>query len=399
VAPRCNIKCNYCNRRYDCLNESRPGVTSAVLAPHQALAYLQEVLAAEPRISVAGIAGPGDPMANAPEVLETMRLVKEHFPDILLCLSSNGLGVVAHMDELAELGVGHVTITVNTVDPAVGERIYAYVRDGKVVYRGREAAELLLSRQEEAVRGLKERGIIVKLNTIVAPGYNDHQVAEVAAWGAARGVDLMNLIPLYPVPDTPFADLTEPSRETMNRLRKDCGPLVKQMTHCTRCRADAVGILGQDRKDLQTGCLARCATLPKPVSAQRPYVAVATREGALVNLHLGQAQNFSIYAPYGEGFALMEKRSSPLAGDGELRWQKLSEILKDCRAVLVSGVGETPRRVLGEAGIQALEMNGFIEEGLRAVYSGGDLSALAAKRGGKVCCGGGRGGGDGMGCL
>ena len=27
VAPKCNIQCGYCNRKYDCVNESRPGVT------------------------------------------------------------------------------------------------------------------------------------------------------------------------------------------------------------------------------------------------------------------------------------------------------------------------------------------------------------------------------------
>ena len=25
VAPACNIQCHYCNRKYDCANESRPG--------------------------------------------------------------------------------------------------------------------------------------------------------------------------------------------------------------------------------------------------------------------------------------------------------------------------------------------------------------------------------------
>ena len=38
VAPKCNILCNYCNRKFDCVNESRPGVTSAVLTPRQAVA-------------------------------------------------------------------------------------------------------------------------------------------------------------------------------------------------------------------------------------------------------------------------------------------------------------------------------------------------------------------------
>ena len=52
VAPLCNIQCNYCNRKYDCVNESRPGVTSAVLKPFQAVSYMEEVLKKETEISV-----------------------------------------------------------------------------------------------------------------------------------------------------------------------------------------------------------------------------------------------------------------------------------------------------------------------------------------------------------
>ena len=103
VAPKCNILCNYCNRKYDCVNESRPGVTSAVLKPKQAMAYLEAVLEKEPRITVAGIAGPGDPFANPQETLETVRLIRQRFPDLLLCLATNGLGLPPYLDELAEL--------------------------------------------------------------------------------------------------------------------------------------------------------------------------------------------------------------------------------------------------------------------------------------------------------
>ena len=41
VAPRCNIQCNYCDRRYDCTNESRPGVTSTVLTAEEAVVKIQ----------------------------------------------------------------------------------------------------------------------------------------------------------------------------------------------------------------------------------------------------------------------------------------------------------------------------------------------------------------------
>lgn len=398
VAPACNIKCNYCDRKYDCVNESRPGVSSALLAPHQALAYLERVVEAEPRISVAGIAGPGDPMANAANTLQTIRLIKKRFPEMLLCLSSNGLAVPAHLDELAEVGVTHMTITVNAVDPAVGAEIYSWVKDGKVAYRGQDAAMLILERQSEAVAGLKDRGITVKINTIVIPGVNDGHVEEVARWGAALGADLMNLMPMYPNAGTPFENLGEPGRPLMQRLREQCGEYLSQMSHCTRCRADAVGLLGEDRSGEMAGCLASCSKLPEAKELARPYVAVASREGMLVNLHLGQAGDFQIWGPGGGGYQLIELRSAPPAGSGEIRWRQLAELFRDCRNVLASGIGETPRAVLSGYGVEPLEVNGFIEEALKAIYAGDDLSAMRVRKN-KTCCAEEMGQGGGMGCL
>ena len=143
VAPDCNIQCNFCKRMYDCANESRPGVTSAVLSPKQAICYLDAVLQRDPRISVVGIAGPGDPFATPEKTMETLRLVRERHPEMLLCVASNGLAVAPYVDELASLDVSHVTLTVNAVDREIGGKIYAWVRDGKRVYRGPIGAELL----------------------------------------------------------------------------------------------------------------------------------------------------------------------------------------------------------------------------------------------------------------
>ena len=93
VAPRCNLQCNFCNRKFDCMNESRPGVTSAVLPASQAVPYLEEVVAQVPNLSVVGIAGPGDPFANPVETMETLRSVRNRFPGMMLCVATNGLGV------------------------------------------------------------------------------------------------------------------------------------------------------------------------------------------------------------------------------------------------------------------------------------------------------------------
>ncbi len=387
VAPKCNILCNYCNRKYDCVNESRPGVTSSVLKPKQAIAYLEQVLEKEPRITVAGIAGPGDPFANPKETMETIRLIRQRFPELLLCLASNGLGLPPYLDELAELNVSHVTLTVNAVDPEIGAKIYSWVRDGKVIYRGLAAAEVLLERQLESIRGLKARGITVKVNTIIIPGVNDHHVQDVATKMAELGVDILNCMPMYPNADTPFGEVPEPQPEQMTGIRREAEKIIPQMHHCTRCRADAVGLLESDRTDEFRGCLSACAnTVPAP--ADRPYVAVASQEGMLVNQHLGEAPGFQIWAPEDGGFRIIAVRPAPPPGGGADRWWSLAETLKDCRAVLVSGIGDTPQAILSEAGVEPVVMNGFIEMALQAIYGGGDLAALKGRRSGVAggCC-------------
>ncbi len=395
VAPKCNIKCNYCNRKYDCVNESRPGVTSGVLTPPQALAYMDKVLEAEPRITVAGIAGPGDPMANAVETIETMRLLKEKYPQLLFCLSSNGLNLPPHLDELAELGVTHITVTMNAVDPAIGEKIYSWAREGKVVYQGRQAAERLIERQLESIKGAKERGMLVKVNTIIIPGINDAHIPEVTRKVAELGADIQNLLPLCPTADTPFADLEEPSKDMVKELRAVAGEHIKQMTHCKRCRADAVGLLDKDRSGELCGTLQACSKLKPAPEMERPYVAVATREGMLINQHLGEASSFEIWAQRDGGYVKIDQREAPGRGCGPDRWKQVAAVLKDCRTLLVAAFGDHPKEILLQSGITPIAAGGFIEPAVAAAFGEGDLSVLRGRRppvAGSGC------GGNGCGC-
>ncbi len=380
IAPDCNIKCNYCNRRSDCINESRPGVSSAILTPSQAVDYLEKVVAEVPNISVVGIAGPGDPFAKPELTIKTLDLVREKFPHLLLCLASNGLNVLPFVQELKQLNLSHMSITINAVDPAVGEKIYNWIRDGKVIYRGRQAAEILLERQLATVKALKEAGIIVKVNTVTIPGINDHHVLEVSKKMAELGVDIQNCMVIFPNQGTPFENIKEPSPEEIGAIRKEAEKHLPQMRHCTRCRADAVGLLGKDLSPEKTNELMRQATMSGASLKGKPYVAVASLEGMLVNQHLGEAYKFQIWAKQDSNFFLVEERDAPEPGGGAERWNEMVRILKDCRAVLVSGIGESPRKVLEENGIIPVEMNGFIAEGLQTVYEGGNLASLKSRQ-------------------
>ncbi len=397
VAPKCNIKCNYCNRKYDCVNESRPGVTSTVLSPMQAVHYMEQVLEKEPRITVAGIAGPGDPFANPGATLETMREIRKRFPDLILCLATNGLNLAQYVDEIGKIGVSHVTVTINTIDPEIGAKIYGWVRDGKVVYRGQKGASLLLSRQLEAVKSLKALGITVKVNTIVIPGINDRHITSVARKIADLGADLMNCMAMYPNEGTEFESIPEPSKEVMSAIRKEAERYVPQMRHCTRCRTDAVGLLEEDRTEEMRGCLSACSRMPMFPEEERPYVAVATREGVLVNQHLGEASRLQIWGKKEDGYFLVEERITPRPGTGPQRWKDMAALLRDCRAVLTGGIGEAPRTILEESGVRSVEMVGFIEQGLETIYSGKDTRPLKSRRGGGCASGGCKGSGFGCG--
>lgn len=245
VAPRCNMQCKYCNRKFDCVNESRPGVTCMVMSPGEALMFLNEVARTTKNLSVVGIAGPGDPFANPDETLETLRLVRLHHRNVLLCLATNGLNLLPYIPALAKLNVSHVTLTINAVEPTIGSKIYTWISDGETRRGGIEAARLLWERQKRSLVTLLSYGIVVKVNTIVIPGINDQHVIEVAETVARLGASVFNLMPLYPVAETPFASLSEPSRAQMNGMRAQAARFLPQMTHCMRCRADAVGLLSE----------------------------------------------------------------------------------------------------------------------------------------------------------
>jgi nitrogen fixation protein NifB len=404
VAPKCNIQCNFCDRKFDCANESRPGVTSAVLSPEQALHYLHGVMEKSPRIAVVGIAGPGDPFANAEETLRTLRLVRENYPEMLLCVATNGLALPPHAAAMAELDVSHVTITINAVDPDVGAKIYAWIREpregarnGFQVYRGREGAERLLLRQLKSIEELKRLGVTVKVNTIVIPGVNDHHVGDVAKCVADLGADILNCVPLYPVAGTPFESIAPLTTEEVAQMRGVAAEHLPQMHHCTRCRADAVGMLGTPMSDECRDLLKESASLPIVPDDPRPCVAVATREGALVNQHLGEAEQLAIYRQIDGGFELVEQRDTPRRGSGDQRWQALASSLKDCRAVLVASAGQSPTATLKAAGVQVVMMEGLIEEGLEAVFQGKEVRAPLRRE--HRCGAGAACAGNGMGCM
>ncbi|AFV03026.1 Nitrogenase FeMo-cofactor synthesis FeS core scaffold and assembly protein NifB [Dehalobacter sp. UNSWDHB] len=242
----CNISCNYCSRKFDCVNESRPGVTSEVLTPEKALERFQMVKKQLGNLTVVGIAGPGDALANWQKTKKTLELIRQEDPDTTFCLSTNGLLLPELVGELAELNLQHVTVTINSLDPKIGAKIYRRVNDHSRIYTGEEGAELLIARQLQGVKELVNNGVLVKVNIVMMEGINDHGIPEVVRKVKELGAFTTNIMPFIPAEGSRMANHPPTNTHKIMNMRKQCGAYLQQMSHCKQCRADAIGLLGQD---------------------------------------------------------------------------------------------------------------------------------------------------------
>jgi nitrogen fixation protein NifB len=333
VAPACNIQCNYCNRKYDCSNESRPGVVSQKLTPEQAVKKVVAVASEIPQMTVLGIAGPGDSLASPKKTFETFRMLQEQAPDIKLCLSTNGLALPDLVDEICKYNIDHVTITINMVDPAVGEKIYPWIFWEHKRVTGYEAARILHEQQMKGLEMLTARGVLTKINSVLIPGINDEHLIEVNREVKKRGAFLHNIMPLISEAEhgTHFGLTGQrgPSAQELKAVQDACMGGANLMRHCRQCRADAVGLLGEDRSEeftldkieqmevvydldrrksyqdkveveRQAQFAAKREALAEAASIDvaddlKVLVAVATKGGGRVNEHFGHVTEFQIF--------------------------------------------------------------------------------------------------------
>jgi len=209
----------------------------------EALEKTKQVLKEYPFIKVVGVAGPGDPLAND-ETFETFRLIKEEFPDATLCLSTNGLVLPERLPEIIRSGVTTLTVTLNAIDPEIQAKVIGHISYHGKVYRGVEAAEIMVKNQLEGIKAAVDAGLVVKVNTVLIPGINDRHVVEVAKKVHELGVFIMNVMPL--ICQAKFADMEPPSPAYRQEVQDSCEPYVQQMRHCRQCRSDAFGLIGKD---------------------------------------------------------------------------------------------------------------------------------------------------------
>jgi nitrogen fixation protein NifB len=198
-----------------------------------------------------------------------------------------------------------------------------------------------------------------------------------------------------------------PNHAELTAVQDACSGGVNLMRHCRQCRADAVGLLGEDRgqefmlddiaEDVAYDPAAREAyrdvvarerddhvaakqeatmMLDATDSAARILIAVATKGGGRVNQHFGHAKEFQVYEASAAGVRFIGHRKLEDAyckgGFGEdATLAGVLQTLDGIDAVLCAKIGDCPQEQLKSAGITASDAFAFeyIETAISAYYA------------------------------
>jgi len=346
-----------------------PDAKSRAVPPKGALNWLEENTGQGADIRGVNIEGPGDPLGEIAETLETLGLVRSRFPEVKLSVTTLGLNAVQHATALAEAGLANVTLLVDAVTREKAEKLYAWIRPARKTVPLAQAVSMLLLEQLLAIKTFRKAGLSVTIRSTVYPGFNDDHIEEIARVAARAGAVAMELVPCRKGSED--FNLTPPGPETMKHLQERAAEYLP------------TEIAMEPEHHIGTGCSAphgSCASItaftPKPTK-ERPNIALVSSNGMEIDLHLGQAYQVLIYGPREDGLAcLLETRPAPEPGSDD-RWEELAETLPDCFAILVASAGDRPRKVLGEHGIAVLITEGEIEGTVDVLYGGGKKGKMS----------------------
>jgi nitrogen fixation protein NifB len=194
-----------------------------------------------PDLLVAGVAGPGDPLAG-PESLDALIAIRERYPSVIGCLSTNGLALAQSIDRILLAGIKTLTVTVNAMDPVVLQALNLGILEGGRFIGGLEGAKRLIAAQDEGLRLAKENGIFLKINSVLVPGVNDGEMEKIARAAKTWGASLFNVIPLIPAHN--LAHVPAPTPEDIAAAIAAAEKHLPVKRDCRRCRADACGLPG-----------------------------------------------------------------------------------------------------------------------------------------------------------
>ena len=181
VTDRCNLRCRYCHN---------PNVR---FIPHGDILRYEELLiiadlAASQGIHKVRLTG-GEPLVRKGFVWFLEQLRQNH-PELDLRLTTNATLLPGKVATLAELGVTHINISLDTLNPAT----YADVTGRDLFHAARAALDEVMA-----------AGLTLKVNAVAMRGVNDTELADFVALARDNPLDL-RFIEFMPMGDSRWSN-------------------------------------------------------------------------------------------------------------------------------------------------------------------------------------------------
>ena len=113
-------------------------------------------------------------------------------------MSTNGLLLYERADEIIEVGIDSLTVTVNAIDPEIEAKLNKFILYHGKKIEGVEGAKILIDNQLKGIERIAEAGITIKVNSILVPEINGEHIEEIAKKVSQLGASIYNIIPLIP---------------------------------------------------------------------------------------------------------------------------------------------------------------------------------------------------------
>ena len=201
VTDRCDFRCVYCMAE---------DMTFLPKAEVLSLEELDRLCSAFVRQGVRKLRMTGGEPLVRRNVMSLFRRLSRHLESGALdelTLTTNGSQLPKYADELADLGVRRVNVSLDTLD---SHKFAAITRWGR------------LDKVMDGLAAAKRAGLEVKINAVAIKGVNDDEIDRLVAWCGEQGFDLtfIEIMPMGDLGETQRVDQYWPLSMVRARLRE-----------------------------------------------------------------------------------------------------------------------------------------------------------------------------------
>ena len=169
LTDRCNLRCTYCMPAEGLAWQP----TEELLTDTE---ILRLVAIGVQRLGITSVRLTGGEPLLRKNLESLVAGIAELRPRPSIALTTNGIGLAARADRLADAGLNRINISLDTLDADTFAAIS----------RRRRLPDVLAGIAAAKVAGLRP----VKINSVLLRGINDHEAADLLSWAMAEGVQL-----------------------------------------------------------------------------------------------------------------------------------------------------------------------------------------------------------------